>query len=158
MLVLVLALAACATPAPRDAAAPVPEAASSGSDAAAPEVAPEADFGTTPTAALTLAQQAESARQAGDTARAEQRLERALRIAPRDPGLWHQMAALRLDQQRFQQAERLAARSLQMAGDGDRELALRNWRVILEAREAQGDAGGAEEAREAIQRLEADIV
>nr|WP_231362881.1 tetratricopeptide repeat protein [Thioalkalivibrio sp. ALJT] len=163
---LALVLVACATPAPRDATAPapeprsMPEPRSSGPDAderdAAP--APEPEVARTPAAALNLAQQAESARQTGNTGRAEQQLERALRIAPRDAGLWHQMAVLRLDQQRFQQAERLAARSLQMAGAGDRDLALRNWRVMLEAREAQGDARGAEEAREAIRRLEAEIV
>lgn len=160
---LALVLAACATPAPRDAGTPGP-----GDPEVADEAGPEQEEGRapsdsaperepTPSAAVQLARQAESARQAGDTARAEQRLERALRIAPRDAGLWHQMAALRMEQGRHQQAERLAGRSLQMAGDGDRELALKNWRLILAAREAQGNEAGAAEAREAIRRLEADL-
>ncbi|WP_026289480.1 tetratricopeptide repeat protein [Thioalkalivibrio sp. AKL12] len=155
-------LAACATPAPRDASAPVPDDGDITGEDAAPSVdrvePREPERAPTPAAALNLAQQAESARQAGDTARAEQRLERALRIAPRDAGLWHQMATLRMEQGRYQQAERLAGRSLQMVGGGDRELALQNWRLILKAREKQGDAAGADEAREAIRRLEADIV
>ena len=159
---LALLLAACATPAPRDAGTQAPDDAErAGTDAPAPEPdtrESEREREPTPSAALNLAQQAESARQAGDTARAEQRLERALRIAPRDAGLWHQMAALRLEQQHYEQAERLAGRSLQMAGGRDRELALKNWRLILRAREAQGDAAGAAEAREAIRRLEADVV
>ncbi len=159
---LALLLAACATPAPRDAGTQAPDDAErAGEEDPARESdsrAPEPEREATPAAALNLAQQAESARQAGDTARAEQRLERALRIAPRDAGLWHQMAALRLEQGQYQQAERLAGRSLQMAGSRDRELALKNWRLILQAREAQGDAAGAAEAREAIRRLESDIV
>ncbi|WP_018877760.1 tetratricopeptide repeat protein [Thioalkalivibrio sp. ALE28] len=158
---LALVLAACATPAPRDAGAPAPDATERAVDedpAQEKRDTPERERDPTPGAALQLAQQAESARQAGDTARAEQRLERALRIAPRDAGLWHQMAALRLEQGRHEQAERLAERSLRLAGGTDRELGLKNWRVILAAREALGDAAGAEEAREAIRRLEADVV
>ncbi len=162
MVALTLVLGACATPAPRDSGSVerddegVAEDGSPTRDEA--ERAPEPEHEPTPAAALNLAQQAESAREAGDTARAEQRLERALRIAPRDAQLWHQMAVIRMDQERYEQAERLASRSLQVAGSGDRELALKNWRLILAAREAQGDTAGAEEAREEIRRLESDVV
>ncbi|MFO7953236.1 tetratricopeptide repeat protein [Thioalkalivibrio sp.] len=157
--VLALLLAACATPAPRDAgtqsADDETERAGEGDRAREPDTRERESI---PGAALNLARQAESARQAGDTARAEQRLERALRIAPRDAGLWHQMAALRLEQEHYEQAERLAGRSLQMSAGRDRDLALKNWRLILRAREAQGDAAGAAEAREEIRRLESDVV
>ncbi|MGM0552923.1 MAG: tetratricopeptide repeat protein [Pseudomonadota bacterium] len=145
-------LAACATPVPRD-SAPEPVERDAGDSAAVP-VVPES--GRTPPAALALADQAAAARQAGDHGLAEQRLERALRIAPRDATLWHRMAVLRLEQARYQQAERLAERSLRLAGGRDRALVLANWRVRLAAREALGDTAGAARAREKIHELEAE--
>lgn len=152
LLAAVVLLTACAAPTPRD-TGPAPEDAAVG-DSPAASVAP--DTGVTPPAALALAEQAATAQRTGDLSRAEQRLERALRIAPRDATLWNQMAAVRLDQGRYQQAERLAERSLRMPG-GDRALELANWRLLLAAREALGDTAGAARAREQIRRLEAEI-
>lgn len=157
---LVLLLAACAAPVPRDAAPATepPTTSDTGEATGTPIREPEAEVEATPGAALVLAEQARAAREDGNIARAGQRLERALRIAPRDAGLWHRMAVVRFEQGRYQQAERMAQRSLQLDDGGASALALENWRVIAAAREALGDAAGAAAAREEIRRLESGLV
>jgi predicted Zn-dependent protease len=72
-------------------------------------------------------------------------LERALRIEPRNPWLWHELAQLRLTQGQYAQAITLAQKSTSFAARERRLLAL-NWRVIGNARVAQGDSAGAERA------------
>ncbi|MDG4597094.1 MAG: tetratricopeptide repeat protein [Candidatus Contendobacter sp.] len=72
-------------------------------------------------------------------------LERALRIEPRNAGIWHDLAQIRLHQGQYQQAESLASKSNNLAG-GNRSLQSRNWKVIASARKATGNAAGAEEA------------
>lgn len=107
-------------------------------------------------AALSLAQQSDVALATGDLRLAALHLERALRIAPRDADLWHRLAGVRLAQREFQQAERMAERSLQLR-PGDRRLALENWRVIAQAREARGDSEGARRAWDEVRRLESAL-
>jgi len=72
-------------------------------------------------------------------------LERALRIEPRNPMLWHELAQLRLQQGQFAQAESLAAKSNAWAG-GDKRLRAANWRIIGEVRAQRGDWEGAQAA------------
>lgn len=72
-------------------------------------------------------------------------LERGLRIEPRNAWLWHELAQLRLDEGKYAQAISLARKSISFAG-GDRRLQAANWRVIGDARVAQGDSAGAEQA------------
>jgi tetratricopeptide (TPR) repeat protein len=72
-------------------------------------------------------------------------LERALRIEPRNPRLWQELARLRLQQGQYQQAEGMATRSNSWAGD-DRILRADNWRLIGEARLKRGDHQGAQAA------------
>jgi predicted Zn-dependent protease len=80
-------------------------------------------------------------------------LERALRIEPRNPWLWHELAQLRLDEGRYAQAITLAQKSNSFAA-AERGLLARNWRLIANARVAQGDAAGAEQARKRAAELE----
>jgi Tfp pilus assembly protein PilF len=63
-------------------------------------------------------------------------LERALRIEPRNPRLWHELARVRLRQGDYAQAESTAARSNAWAG-ADGELRAANQRIIEEARAAR---------------------
>ena len=72
-------------------------------------------------------------------------LERALRIEPRNAGIWHDLAQIRLHQGQYQQAESLASKSNNLAG-GNRGLQSSNWKVIASARKAAGNSLGAEEA------------
>ena len=99
-------------------------------------------------ALLESARAAERARQYG---RASAALERALKVEPRNPRLWHRLAAVRYRQGRHREAEALARRSMSLSPT-DAMLDSRNWRVIAAARHGQGDEEG---AREALRRANA---
>ena len=71
--------------------------------------------------------------------------ERALRIEPRNPALWHELAKLRLQQGQYLQAEGLAAKSNGWAG-ANKTLRAGNWRIIGQARLKRGDYPGAQSA------------
>jgi len=88
---------------------------------------------------------------AGRLTNAAASLERALRIEPRNPRLWQELARVRLKQGDYAQAESTAARSNSWAGS-DNALRADNWRLIAHAREARGDAEGAKAALEAAER------
>jgi cytochrome c-type biogenesis protein CcmH/NrfG len=89
---------------------------------------------------------------AGRLVTAAASLERALRIEPRNPRLWQELARVRLKQGQYVQAENVAARSSSWAGD-DNALRAENWRLVAEARRARGDSEGAEAALEAAERI-----
>jgi len=74
---------------------------------------------------------------AGRLANAAASLERALRIEPRNPRLWHELARVRLQQGDYAQAESMAARSNSWVG-GDSRLQAENRRIIAQARERAG--------------------
>jgi tetratricopeptide (TPR) repeat protein len=102
-------------------------------------------------AVASLMQSAHADADAGRLASAEASLERALRIDPRNPRLWQQLAGVRLQQGDYAQAENLAERSNSWAGTDD-VLRAENWRLISEARQARGDDAGAREALERAER------
>jgi predicted Zn-dependent protease len=137
-LALLAVLAGCAT-APQPAIEP----------AAAPAPAPAARVESI--AVASLLESARSDTEAGQFASAAALLERAIRIEPRNPRLWHELARVRLKQGDYAQAESVAARSNSWAA-GDNALRAENWRLIARAREARGDATGAREALEAAER------
>jgi len=82
----------------------------------------------------------------GQYVKAVATLERALRIKPRNPGIWAQLAQVRYSQQQYSQAESLALRSNQYAGSDD-NLKRHNWELIANARDKQGNKTGAIAAR-----------
>ena len=73
---------------------------------------------------------------AGRLPNAAASLERALRIEPRNPRLWQELARVRLRQGDYAQAESLAQRSNSWAGS-DSGLRAGNARIIEEARAAR---------------------
>jgi hypothetical protein len=95
-------------------------------------------------ALLTSAQQME---RSGNLAGASASLERAQRIAPQEPQVLYRLAEVRLAQGDPAQAEQLARRGLSYAG-GRPALQASLWEVIAQARERQGDAAGAAQARQ----------
>lgn len=95
-------------------------------------------------ALLTSAQQQQSS---GDLDGASSSLERAQRIAPREPQVLYRLAEVRLAQGDAAQAEQLARRGLTYAS-GRPTLQAGLWGLIAQARERQGDAAGAAQARE----------
>ena len=64
-------------------------------------------------------------------------IERALRIEPRNPRLWNELARIRLQQRDYAQAESTAARSNSFAGS-DSGLRASNADIIAQAKRAQG--------------------
>ena len=99
---------------------------------------------------LALLANAREAREAGQYGRAAAALERALKVEPRNPRLWHRLALVRFRQGRHAEAEALAHRSRSLTGD-DPDLDSRNWRLTAAARHALGDEEG---ARAALRRAE----
>lgn len=97
-------------------------------------------------AVAALSKDARDARKRGDLEKAAVNLERALRLDSDNAKLWHQLAQVRLDQLRTDQAEALALKSNQFAGD-DLLLQRANWNLIAQARRLSGDEQGAEAAR-----------
>ena len=73
---------------------------------------------------------------AGRLGTAAASLERALRIEPRNPRLWNELARVRLQQGDFAQAEHTALRSNSYAGN-DAGLRADNARIIAQARETR---------------------
>ncbi len=96
-------------------------------------------------AVIALLDLARTDNEAGRREAAGASLERALRIEPRNPWLWHQLAQVRLTQGQYEQAISLARKSNSFAGRQSRVQA-ENWQVIGKARVAQGDSAGAEQA------------
>ena len=138
LLALMILLAGCATPPPP--AEPKPEP-------PPPEVA-------APKESIAIAGLMENARAesaAGNLGGAAASLERALRIEPRNPRLWHELARVRLKQGQYAQAESVAVRSNSWASE-DKALRAENWRLIAESRRARGDSEGAKAALDQASR------
>jgi tetratricopeptide (TPR) repeat protein len=104
-------------------------------------------------AVIALLDLAHTDNEAGRREAAGASLERALRIEPRNPWLWHELAQLRLTQGQYEQAISMARKSNSFAGQ-DRRLQALNWRAIGDARVAQGDSAGAEQALKQAAELE----
>lgn len=95
-------------------------------------------------ALLTTAQQQQAG---GDLNGASSSLERAQRVAPREPQVLYRLAQVRMAQGDAPQAEQLARRGLGFAS-GRPALQASLWELIAQARERQGDAAGAALARQ----------
>ena len=98
-------------------------------------------------ALLTTAQQQQSS---GDLNGASSSLERAQRVAPREPQVLYRLAQVRMAQGDAPQAEQLARRGLTFSS-GRPALQASLWELIAQARERQGDPAGAAEARQQAQ-------
>jgi len=83
-----------------------------------------------------LMESARSDAAAGRLVQAAASLERALRIEPRNPRLWHELARVRLRQGDGAQAANLAARSNSFAGS-DAQLRAANQGIIEQSRTAR---------------------
>ena len=119
---LILLVAGCAT-APGPTPAPPAE----------PSLPPETPLARETVAIAGLMESARSDAAAGRLVQAAGTLERALRIEPRNPRLWHDLAKVRLRQGDVSQAASLAARSNSFAGS-DGALRAANQAIIEQAR------------------------
>lgn len=96
---------------------------------------------------LALLTTAQTQQGSGDFNGAASSLERAQRIAPREPQVLYRLAQVRLSQGDAPQAEQLARRALTYA-NGRPSLQAELWNTIAQAREKQGDSAGAALARQ----------
>ena len=126
-------------------------AATPGERLAAPDRPEEETMRGGNSAVVALLESAREAERGGRYATAAATLERALKVEPRNPRLWHRLATVRYRQGRHPEAEALARRSMSLS-PGDAKLGSRNWRLIAAARHGQGDEEG---AREALRRANA---
>ena len=114
-----------------------------------PPATPEEALARTPVsdsnAVVALAEAARADTDGGNFIKAAAALERALRIEPRNPRLWHELAQLKLKEGDYTQATNMAARSNTWAGT-DKTLRAANWRLIGEAKRSLGDETGAHAA------------
>ncbi|MFJ7286463.1 hypothetical protein [Pseudomonas sp. NPDC099000] len=95
-------------------------------------------------ALLTTAQQQQAG---GDLNGASSSLERAQRVAPREPQVLYRLAQVRMAQGDAAQAEQFARRGLTFA-NGRPALQASLWELIGQSREKQGDSAGAALARQ----------
>lgn len=79
-------------------------------------------------------------------------LERVLRIAPRNAELWHSLAVVRLQQRRWEMARNMAAKSNSLTA-ANRSLQAKNWRIIANSHQAQGNQAAARQAWQRVRQL-----
>jgi tetratricopeptide (TPR) repeat protein len=102
-------------------------------------------------AAHALLSQAQAQQADGDALGAASTLERAVRIEPRNPTLWTELARLRLATGEAPQAESLARKAVALSS-GNPRAASEAWRVVADSLKAQRRNA---EAREAEARADA---
>ena len=102
----------------------------------APPPPPELPAARENVAVAGLMESARADASSGKLVQAAATLERALRIEPRNPRLWHELARVRLRQGDAEQAANLAARSNSFAGS-DAALRSANQNIIDQARTAR---------------------
>lgn len=98
------------------------------------------------TAAGSLLADAHRAIEKGQFNKAEVTLERALRVEPRNPGLWHEMARVKYGQKQYGQAIQFCLKANSLAGRNS-SLIRQNWYLIANAYDAMGEKGQAAAAR-----------
>lgn len=94
---------------------------------------------------LQLQQDAEQLQTEGRWSEAALKLERALRIDANKIDLYYQLAAVRIGQDRFSEAEQIALKGLTL-NDSSNRFRSPLWALIADCRSALGDATGAQEA------------
>jgi hypothetical protein len=77
---------------------------------------------------------------------AELKLERALRIDAEKVDIYHQLATVRMGQERFEEAEQIALKGLTFTNQTPK-FKSSLWEVIAQCRSAQGNIKGSREAR-----------
>ncbi len=103
-------------------------------------------------AVLALLESAQQKQQQGAYSAAQSNLERAQRIAPRDPQVYYQLADLSRLQGQYLQAEQLALKGVAVAA-GQFGIERKLWLLIADIRMEGGDSRGAQEARQKAARL-----
>jgi len=91
----------------------------------------------------------ETQSRAGDLDSAANSLERALRLETRNALLWSRLAGIRYQQENWQQAVQLAAKSNTLSAQ-NKSLRRQNWNMIANSYDAMGDEESAKKYREML--------
>ncbi|WP_188749353.1 tetratricopeptide repeat protein [Marinobacterium zhoushanense] len=102
-------------------------------------------------AVVALLDSASQNTQGGDLRAAQSSLERALRIAPRDPQVYYQLADVQRRLGQFMQAEQVALKGVNVANGQPAELR-RLWSLIALIRSDAGNSAGARAAQQEASR------
>lgn len=97
-------------------------------------------------AVVALLDNARQQTRSGSYSTAASTLERAQRIAPREPEVYYEMARVRLKSGDWGQAEHLALKGVQLSAGSDAMLN-KLWLLIADIRDEAGDQPGAQRAR-----------
>jgi hypothetical protein len=116
-----------------------------------PPATPPVALPESPPAIVALREEADASLARGELDNAATALERGIRIKPRDPELWHDLAQVRLRQEQPGLAEDLAKKS-NLHAKGRPDLTRANWLLIAEARRRKGDMEGAAYAQQKADR------
>lgn len=104
---------------------------------------------------VALVDESKVLQQGGDIPSAVAALERGVRIRPRNPLLWAQLAELRLKQGQAVLAENLARKSLALIqSDQEQSLQAKNWQVIADSLKQQGKVEEASLANQKAKQLQ----
>lgn len=103
-------------------------------------------------AVMALMGTADKLARAGHFDRSAATLQRALNIEPRNPFVYQRLAAVRLAQGQYDQAETMAQKSNSLAV-GNPFVQANNWVLIAQARQATGNSTGQQEAKAKVHKF-----
>lgn len=130
---------------------PEPAAQTSGIEDAPEAIEEAAPAAATPflskPAVIALLGSARAAQRDGDLQKAQTDLQRAQRIAPRDPNIYFELADTHYQMQEYPLAEQVALKGVSVAGQ-DRDLLRKFWLLISEIRYASGNSVGGQQAEQ----------
>ena len=128
---------------------PLPDQGFEPAPAPSRSVAPETSSTTAPQnpAVLALLDDAEQARASGNYRSAQGSLQRAQRIAPRDPAVYYSLAQTHMEQEDYNLAEQVALKGVSVA-QGNPYQSQRLWQLLAKIRLRAGDPEGARQAEQ----------
>jgi len=127
-------------------ATPLPDSAPLPTPAPSPAPVPQTDSRQSP-AVIALLSDAEQSRSAGDYRAAQGSLQRAQRIAPRDPEVYYSLALTHMELEDYDLAEQVALKGVSVA-QGNHYQSQRLWKLIAKIRLRAGDPEGAQQAEQ----------
>lgn len=125
-------------------ATPLPDSGPAATPSPSPAPAPQPQTQQSP-AVVALLSDAEQSRDAGDYRAAQGSLQRAQRIAPRDPEVYYSLAVTHMELEDYDLAEQIALKGVSVA-QGNAYQLRRLWQLLAKIRLRAGDPEGSRQA------------
>ncbi|MED5509468.1 MAG: tetratricopeptide repeat protein [Pseudomonadota bacterium] len=125
-------------------ATPLPDSGPAATPSPSPAPAPQPQTQQSP-AVVALLSDAEQSRDAGDYRAAQGSLQRAQRIAPRDPEVYYSLAVTHMELEDYDLAEQVALKGVSVA-QGNAYQLRRLWQLLAKIRLRAGDPEGSRQA------------